>query len=390
LRRIPIRYRRSSTRSKITCTTRTLASSVVCGQPEYRAYGASASAARTRAAVSSTEPEVDARCARPAPGAPSINTRRATADHASRPDEGPQDGHRDRRDPATAGHIPGSIRAVSITVVATRDDTGAPTTREVYAAGTRYTIDNSNLQVFSGQSRLLALYGSGNWTSVYVGESMRVVRGMPEGERGETHPASAADVTTAPDTQLPTGFETDLDTDLETHPGIDLDTDFRTDFGTDLGTDFGPDSDVDADLGSRPAGTQRTVAATAPPRRADSDALGGPAPRSPQPSERTSSVPAHLRPVAFRPWSPAPPPKAPSEDDAAPGSGLRRVAFGPWAPKAPRTASGQASGKRDEAAKSESRSRMRPVAFKTWTYRAARTNPDARADDAELDDDADS
>ena len=64
---------------------------------------------------------------------------------------------------------------MSITVIIARDDVGAPTTREVYADGVKYSSDNGNLDIISAKPQLLATYGSGNWLSVHIDDSVEVM-----------------------------------------------------------------------------------------------------------------------------------------------------------------------------------------------------------------------
>jgi hypothetical protein len=68
---------------------------------------------------------------------------------------------------------------MSITVVIARDDVGAPTTREVYANGVKFTTENGDLSIVSGKPQLLATYGSGNWLSVHVDDFVDVVVTRP-------------------------------------------------------------------------------------------------------------------------------------------------------------------------------------------------------------------
>jgi hypothetical protein len=65
--------------------------------------------------------------------------------------------------------------AMTITVVTTRTDNGAPATRDVYAGTVRYTTTNGNLEVISAKRAPLAFYGSGNWLSVYVDQCVTVI-----------------------------------------------------------------------------------------------------------------------------------------------------------------------------------------------------------------------
>jgi hypothetical protein len=63
---------------------------------------------------------------------------------------------------------------MTITVVTTRDFNGAPSTREVFRGGDRYTIVSGNLEIISSAREALGLYPSGNWLSVYVGDCVTV------------------------------------------------------------------------------------------------------------------------------------------------------------------------------------------------------------------------
>jgi hypothetical protein len=72
---------------------------------------------------------------------------------------------------------------MAITVVIARDDSGAPSTREVYETGVKFSAEGGDLSVFSSKPQLLGTYGSGNWLSVYVDESVEVICTKPaEGE----------------------------------------------------------------------------------------------------------------------------------------------------------------------------------------------------------------
>lgn len=77
--------------------------------------------------------------------------------------------------------------AMSITVVIARDDVGAPTTREVYEDGAKFTTENGDLSIVSGKPQLLATYGSGNWLSVHVDDfvDVRVTRSEDDSESSD-------------------------------------------------------------------------------------------------------------------------------------------------------------------------------------------------------------
>ncbi len=72
------------------------------------------------------------------------------------------------------------LTSMSITVIITRGDTGAPTTREVYAEGVKFNIENGELGIISDRPQLVALYGSGNWWSVHVDDHVMVVTDKPD------------------------------------------------------------------------------------------------------------------------------------------------------------------------------------------------------------------
>jgi hypothetical protein len=64
---------------------------------------------------------------------------------------------------------------MSITVIIARDDVGAPTTREIYEAGAKFTTEGGDLSIISARPQLLATYGSGNWLSVHVDDNVEVI-----------------------------------------------------------------------------------------------------------------------------------------------------------------------------------------------------------------------
>ena len=72
------------------------------------------------------------------------------------------------------------LARMSITVIIARGDTGAPTTREVYAEGAKFNIENGELGIISDRPQLVALYGSGNWLSVHMDDHVVVVTEKPE------------------------------------------------------------------------------------------------------------------------------------------------------------------------------------------------------------------
>lgn len=71
---------------------------------------------------------------------------------------------------------------MSITVVIQRDDVGKPCTREVYETAAKFVIENSELTIVgsdNGRPQMLAMYGSGNWLSVYFDDSVTVISEKP-------------------------------------------------------------------------------------------------------------------------------------------------------------------------------------------------------------------
>ena len=80
-----------------------------------------------------------------------------------------------------------------ITVVIARDDVGAPTTREVFAEGVKYEIDNGELVIISGRPQRVATYGSGNWLSVYLDDNVEVIVTKPEEDSSDSDDFSFGD-----------------------------------------------------------------------------------------------------------------------------------------------------------------------------------------------------
>ena len=64
---------------------------------------------------------------------------------------------------------------MSITVIIARDDAGAPTTREVYESGVKFSTEGGDLSIVSAKPQLIATYGSGNWLSVHVDDNVEVI-----------------------------------------------------------------------------------------------------------------------------------------------------------------------------------------------------------------------
>lgn len=75
---------------------------------------------------------------------------------------------------------------MSITVIIARDDVGAPTTREVYENGVKFSTENGDLSIVSAKPQLLATYGSGNWLSVHVDDAVQVLVDRPQEESDDS------------------------------------------------------------------------------------------------------------------------------------------------------------------------------------------------------------
>jgi hypothetical protein len=61
---------------------------------------------------------------------------------------------------------------MAVTVIIARDDTGAPTTQEVYADANKYAVQDGNLDVILHGTGVLGTYPSGNWQSVFMDSSV--------------------------------------------------------------------------------------------------------------------------------------------------------------------------------------------------------------------------
>jgi hypothetical protein len=71
---------------------------------------------------------------------------------------------------------------MAVTVIVARDEHGGPTTREVFATATKYVISDGNLDVIMQGAGALGTYGSGNWLSVYMDDSVEVTTIKPAEE----------------------------------------------------------------------------------------------------------------------------------------------------------------------------------------------------------------
>jgi hypothetical protein len=199
---------------------------------------------------------------------------------------------------------------MSVTVVTVRDDNGAPSGREAYADGVRYTTRGGDLEVFSVTLQPLALYPSGNWLSVYMDDSVVVAAGPPQYiPTGEPQYAASPPLYTGP-----TAAEAVI------APGADDASEARH---SDSVSPAEPGSVRDAPTRA-PAAKPDVPPALPPGMRA---VVFRPRPYQTPPDDERPAERRHsqLRPVAIRPRA-TPPTK---QDDPAPEAGprLRPVAF---------------------------------------------------------------
>ena len=228
-----------------------------------------------------------------------------------------------------------------IAVVVTRDDVGAPTTREIYARGERYRIGDGNLQILSADSRVLALYGSGNWLSAYVAGTVAVTS---MGKDCSLAGQATADESRAAEPSDAVSTEATEPTDAEA-----MDADGV--LGDRLAIDAPPDTS--AGTGSARADVTGTRAADA---------------------EKGIGRPGWMQPVVFRPRKLAP--VRPAKEAPAASPGMRTVAF------RPKTFT---RGDAGEAAPPAGEPGPRPVVFRRRTYRAVLIETEPGSADAEPD-----
>ena len=250
-----------------------------------------------------------------------------------------------------------------IAVVVTRDDVGAPTTREIYARGERYRLGDGNLQVLSAESRVLALYGSGNWLSVYVTGTVAV-----------TSMGKDCSLGVEPADELRAGEPTAVPADTDALAADDVLGGGSPD---DAPADDAPvdDAPADAEFAGEAAAVLGSAASSpeaAPdPVRPVPDA-GRREPAADAGSDR--GRPGWMQPVVFRPRKLAP--IRPAEEAPAASPGMRTVAF------RPKTFT---RGDAGEAAPPAGESGPRPVVFRRRTYRAVLIETEPGSADAEPD-----
>jgi hypothetical protein len=232
---------------------------------------------------------------------------------------------------------------MSLTVVTVRDENGAPSTLESYAGASRYRIGDGNLEIMAPDKQILGLYDSGNWLSVYAGDSVKVI--------------SVGTVLAF----------TPVDLDSSSPADLDSSSPDDTDFSSPDDTDFSSPGDTEADpveLGSaaelepevdassiepevdasstEPEAEENVVAAA----NSDEPTAPTPAPRQrpvpgpavdPPPSNRAidfvtpTERPPWLRPVAVRPRALRAPRSAGTQAPAPAASRMMRVVIRPRA-----------------------------------------------------------
>jgi hypothetical protein len=143
-----------------------------------------------------------------------------------------------------------------ITVVITRDDVGAPSTREVYETGVKYQVEGGDLMIYSARPQLLGTYGSGNWMSVYMGDAVEVISTKPDedsdddsGFGGDSFSFDSDDTSSTDDTGSTddTSFDSDDTTSTDdtssTDDGMSLDDASSTDDTSSTDDSISPDDE---------------------------------------------------------------------------------------------------------------------------------------------------
>jgi hypothetical protein len=113
---------------------------------------------------------------------------------------------------------------MSITVVTARDEYGAPSTREVYEEGVKFVNDNGNLDILTAKPQLIATYGSGNWLSVHLGDSVTVITKTPDESSDDSSDDSSDFDFSFGDDDSDSDTSDDSDSDSDTSDDSDSDT----------------------------------------------------------------------------------------------------------------------------------------------------------------------
>jgi hypothetical protein len=247
---------------------------------------------------------------------------------------------------------------MSLTVVTVRDENGAPSTLESYAGASRYRIGDGNLEIMSPDKQILGLYDSGNWLSVYAGDSVKVIS---VGAVLDFSPPGDTDTSSPGDTDSSSLGETDTSAPGETDTSAPGDTDSSSPGDTETDpVELGSAADPEVDASSiEPVDTSPTepdvkenVGAAS---IADEPKAPRPAPRpaaDPPVSERAIEFvtpperPSWLRPVVIRPRALRAPRSAGTQPPTPAASRMMRVVVRPRA----RPASAQAEPPTRDAA----------------------------------------
>lgn len=251
-----------------------------------------------------------------------------------------------------------------IAVVVTRDDVGAPTTREIYAHGDRYRIGDGNLQVLSADSRVLALYGSGNWLSAYVAGTVTVTSMGKDCSLGAVSAAEGGSAAPdAPEEEAPGGGDL-FAADPVVHEAV----------ADEAPADEAPaDEAAAAQLGGDAVAVRH---GSVPGPGALPDPVPAVARKRAADAETDSIRPGWMPPVVFRPHKLAA--TRPAQDPPDAPRGMRTVAFRPKT-FVRGTAAEPPAPARDPG--------PRPVVFRRRTYRPVLIETDPASEDAEPDSD---
>jgi hypothetical protein len=217
---------------------------------------------------------------------------------------------------------------MSLTVVTVRDENGAPSTLESYAGASRYRVGDGNLEIISPNQQILGLYESGNWLSVYAGDSVKVISIGPvlAFSPGDLESSAPVDTDSSGDTEA---GPVELGSAAEPEPEMDASS-----------------TEQDADASSTEPDAEENVGAAS---NADVPTAPTPAPRqTPVPgppadqpvSERAiefvtpTERPPWLRPVAIRPRALRAPRSAGTQVPSPAASRMMRVVVRPRASRA--------------------------------------------------------
>jgi hypothetical protein len=122
---------------------------------------------------------------------------------------------------------------MSITVIIARDDAGAPTTREVYESGVKFSTEGGDLSIVSAKPQLIATYGSGNWLSVHVDDNVEVITTKSDDDDdmsfGDDDPFGSSDDDSSDDSSGDDLFGSDDDSSSDDSSSDDSSSEDETD-----------------------------------------------------------------------------------------------------------------------------------------------------------------